>query len=194
MDAASLMDFGFLTPGQSLAFLVGSALCIYISRKPLRNPRCHGFYRFFAFEAILLILILNLPHWHANPGAPYQLLSWTILATSVAFVVSGLFQLKKAGGQRARTQRENFAFENTERLVSAGIFHYIRHPMYASLLLLAWGGLCKHLSVLGLLASLTATLALLLTGLIEERENLDFFGAPYRDYMRRSKRFIPFLF
>jgi protein-S-isoprenylcysteine O-methyltransferase Ste14 len=188
------MDFGFLAPWQSLAFLFGSALCLYISRKPLRNPRCHGFYRFFAFEAILLILILNLPHWHANPGAPYQLFSWAILAISVFCVASGLLQLKKEGGQQARAQRENFAFENTERLVSGGIFRFIRHPMYASLLLLTWGGLCKHLSILGLLASLTATLALLVTGLIEERENLEFFGTPYRDYMRRSKRFIPFIF
>ncbi|HAD05116.1 MAG: hypothetical protein A2005_02515 [Desulfuromonadales bacterium GWC2_61_20] len=188
------MDFGFLAPWQSLAFLVGSALCIYISRKPLRNPRCHGFYRFFAFEAILVILLLNLPYWHHNLFAPYQLLSWAILLTSLAFVLSGLMQLKKEGGRQARNQQENFAFENTEKLVSGGIFRYIRHPMYASLLLLAWGGLFKHLSVLGLLASVTATLALLLTGLVEERENLAFFGAPYKAYMRRSKRFIPFLF
>ena len=106
----------------------------------------------------------------------------------------GLLTALFEGGQRKRDQQENFAFENTEKLVIGGIFRYIRHPMYASLLFLAWGGLCKNLTVLGLGASLVATLALLLTGLVEERENLAFFGAPYRDYMGRSKRFIPFVF
>jgi protein-S-isoprenylcysteine O-methyltransferase Ste14 len=27
---------------------------------------------------------------------------------------------------------------------------------------------------------------------MEERENLDYFGEPYRRYMRRTRRFIPY--
>lgn len=188
------MNFGFFAPWQTLAFFAGSAVFVFISRTQLRNPRCHGFYRFFAFEAILVILLLNLPHWHDNLLAPYQLASWSILLVSISFVVDGLRQLKKHGGQQQRTQAENFAFENTEKLVTSGIYRLIRHPMYAALLLLAWGGLLKHITALGLLAALTASLALLMTALVEERENLAFFGDTYRSYMYSSKRFIPFLF
>lgn len=32
------------------------------------------------------------------------------------------------------------------------------------------------------------------TAHIEERENLDYFGMKYAEYMRRSKMFIPFVF
>jgi len=184
-----------IAPWQALAFFAASSLLAYISRKPLTNLRCHGFYRFFAFEAILVVLLLNLPYWHDHLLAPYQLISWAVLATSIAFVISGLQQLRRLGGQGVReSQTENFAFENTERLVTSGIFRYIRHPMYSALLLLAWGGLLKHLTLPGLLAALLASSTLLLTALTEERENLAYFGDAYRDYMRRSKRFIPFLF
>jgi len=188
------MNFGFFAPWQTMAFLAGSVLFAVISRKQLKNPHCHGFYRFFAFEAILIILLLNLPFWHDNLLAPYQLVSWAILGVSIFFVLNGLLQLKKHGGRQQRIQQENFAFENTEKLVTSGIFRFIRHPMYAALLLLAWGGLLKSLTVLGLLAALTASIALLMASLVEERENLIFFGDEYRAYMRRSKRFIPFLF
>ena len=39
---------------------------------------------------------------------------------------------------------ENLAFENTVKLVEVGLYRFIRHPMYASLLLLAWGAFLKH--------------------------------------------------
>lgn len=188
------MAFGFFAPWQTLLFVVGSTFFIYLSRKQLKNPRCHGFYRFFAFEAILVVLLLNLPYWHNQLFAPHQIVSWVILATSIGFVIDGLRQLRKHGGQKPRAMEENFAFENTSQLVTSGIYRFIRHPMYSALLLLAWGGLIKNLTIVGLFASLVASLALLMTGLVEERENLAFFGAPYSSYMQRSKRFIPFLF
>ena len=33
---------------------------------------------------------------------------------------------------------ETFKFEQTGHLVTAGIYRYIRHPLYSALLLLAW--------------------------------------------------------
>ncbi len=38
------------------------------------------------------------------------------------------------------------------------------------------------------------TLFLVATARAEERENLADFGAQYAEYMRRSKRFVPFVF
>jgi protein-S-isoprenylcysteine O-methyltransferase Ste14 len=38
------------------------------------------------------------------------------------------------------------------------------------------------------------TFFLLLTARIEEAENLRFFGAAYTEYMKRTKKFIPYLF
>ncbi|MCK7540462.1 MAG: hypothetical protein MZV63_61010 [Marinilabiliales bacterium] len=38
-----------------------------------------------------------------------------------------------------RVDEKLFRFEKTTELVTSGIYRYIRHPMYSSLLLLAWG-------------------------------------------------------
>ncbi len=35
--------------------LAGSLLVAWLSRRPLRHPGSHGFYRFFAWEGILVL-------------------------------------------------------------------------------------------------------------------------------------------
>lgn len=179
---------------RSLLFVVFSLGFVAISWKPLHNPRCHGFYRFFAFEGILFLILLNHPFWFDDWYAPRQIISWLLLAASILFVLQGLFMLRTAGGWQGRADApENFAFENTVHLVTGGIYRYIRHPMYSSLLLLAWGAFLKHFSFPGLLAIITTTVFLLVAGLIEERENLAFFGPAYLKYRKTTKMFLPFL-
>jgi protein-S-isoprenylcysteine O-methyltransferase Ste14 len=79
--------------------------------------------------------------------------------------------------------------------VTRGAYRFIRHPMYASLLLLAWGIFFKDpASLAGLALAGLASLCLYLTARVEESENLRRFGEEYRVYMRGTKRFIPFLF
>ncbi len=92
-----------------------------------------------------------------------------------------------------RTDAELFAFERTSQLVTSGIFRLIRHPLYASLLLLAWGVACKQPNGLSLLRALLASLALWLTAKRDGAECLQQFGDAYGNYMQRSKMFIPWV-
>ncbi len=85
-------------------------------------------------------------------------------------------------------------FEKTTTLVTFGLYRYIRHPLYSSLLLLTWGVFFKSPAILGVILALTATGFLVATAKIEEAEDIRYFGAAYVEYMRRSKRFFPFLF
>jgi protein-S-isoprenylcysteine O-methyltransferase Ste14 len=179
---------------RSLIFVFSTLVFLGISWKPLHNPRCHGFYRFFAFEGILFLVLHNHPFWFEHWYAPHQLVSWLLLATSILFVGQGIYMLKTAGGSESREGApENFAFENTVNLVSGGIYRYIRHPMYGSLLLLAWGAFCKHFSLTGLVVVAATTGFLVIAGFIEEQENLTFFGPSYLEYRKTTKMFLPFL-
>jgi len=56
-----------------------------------------------------------------------------------------------------------------------------------------WGILLRNVEISLLLVALLGTLTCITAALIEERENIEYFGDSYREYMRRSKRFIPFL-
>jgi protein-S-isoprenylcysteine O-methyltransferase Ste14 len=77
--------------------------------------------------------------------------------------------------------------------VTSGIFRYIRHPMYSSLIFLDWGLFFKKTSWLTGNVALVACVLLVMTALAEERENTRYFGANYLEYMKRTRRFLPFL-
>lgn len=78
-------------------------------------------------------------------------------------------------------------------LVTTGIYRYIRHPMYSSLLFLAWGALLKSVTPGTLTLTGIATLTLVVTAKVEEAEDLVRFGEEYRNYMLRTRLFVPFL-
>lgn len=176
-------------------FALVSAGLLYVSWGALRNPRSHGFYRFFAWECILALVLLNLPVWDRDPLAPHQLLSWALLLASMWLPWHAYRLLKTTGAPSAARDGDAalIDFEKTSVLVRTGAFRYIRHPMYTALMLLAWGAFLKQFSWTGL-ALLAATMVLLvLTALRDEEECLAHFGEDYRAYMRGTRRFIPFV-
>ena len=180
---------------QISAFIALTFVLIYLSRKPLLNKEAHGFTRFFAWEAILALLVLNAPVWHAHMFAPIQLLSWLLLFISALLAFLGLSALKTLGLPSGhRHDNSLYKFEKTQQLVTTHIYGLIRHPMYAALLFLAWGAYLKNMTLLNTLLVLFASFALWLTAKRDEAECLVFFGDDYARYMQVSKRFLPFLF
>jgi protein-S-isoprenylcysteine O-methyltransferase Ste14 len=176
-------------------FLLGTAAIAYVSRASLAVPHSHGFYRFLAWEAILGLALLNIDVWFRDPFSWHQLISWPLLIISALLVIVGVHLLKQRGTPDA--QRDDVplvAFEKTTTLITTGAYRYIRHPLYSSLLFLAWGIFFKAPSWLGGLLAVMATLALVATARVEETENVRFFGEAYRAYMKQTKMFIPFLF
>lgn len=178
-----------------ICLIVMTLFSLWVSRKPLKNLKCHGFYRFFAFESIAVLLTLNVNMWFITPTAPHQLISWSFFIISVAVIMNSFLLLRLKGGHGERVDNiENMAFENTTHLVQDGIYKYIRHPMYSSLLFLTWGIFMKAPSFSGLIPAIIGSTALLLTGRTEEKENLEFFGNEYQGYIGRTKKFVPFVF
>ncbi|MBL4903203.1 MAG: isoprenylcysteine carboxylmethyltransferase family protein [Desulfocapsa sp.] len=180
--------------GQILLFIFGSIFFLYVSRRSLLNPGSHGFYRFFVFEGILTLLLLNHPYWFRDPFSAVHLVSWLLLSISIYCIIHSLLMLKKQGGYAEREDMpENFSFENTVHVVDEGLYRYIRHPMYGSLLFLGWGAFLKNITPLTFGLVLFVTGFLIVVAKVEERENIRFFGADYEAYMKRSRMFIPWI-
>lgn len=176
-------------------FAVGSLFLVYVSRASLRAPASHGFSRFFAWEAILALVILNAPHWLHEPFAPRQILSWTLLFASLPLVVSGYRSLTRHGALDSRRPDATlFKPERTTALVTTGVYRYIRHPLYASLLCVAWGAFEKDLTWASTALVAVATVCLIVTAKRDEAECVRYFGHRYADYMRRTWMFVPFIF
>ncbi|WP_020586056.1 methyltransferase family protein [Desulfobacter curvatus] len=178
-----------------ILFMLISLILVWISRHTLKNYRSHGFYRFFAFEGIAALLALNQPYWFNDPFSMRQIIAWTLLICSIGFVLFAVKRLRALGGHCRRDDMpENFNFENTTHLVDSGLYRFIRHPMYTSLLLLNWGAFLKHITPVTLGISVITTLFLIATAKVEEKENQTVFGEAYTEYCSKSKMFIPFLF
>lgn len=177
-----------------LVFGVLSVPILVLSWRTLFNIRSHGFYRFFAWECILWLLASNYEFWFDNPISVNQIFSWILLFYSIYPVVAGSVQLKKAGKPGSnRNEKALYSFEKTSKLVDTGIFKYIRHPLYSSLIFLTWGIFLKNPTGFLFVVALLATAFLYLTAFFDERECIQYFGDQYRDYMKRTKRFIPYM-
>lgn len=181
---------------QISVFIVGALLLTLISWRALAHAKTHGFYRLLAWLGILALLVLNAPVWFDNRYALHQLCSWLALFSSLLILFAGIYQLRSAGqaDSTIRADRELFAFEQTTQVVDSGIYRWIRHPLYCSLLLLSWGIALKQLIPMTLLIALFSSVCLYLTARQDERECVAYFGSAYRDYMRRSRLFIPYIF
>src|SRR5690606_17041106 len=176
-------------------FLIGTMFFIGLSRHALRKPRSHGFYRFIAFECVLALVLVNFPMWQVEPLSPRQIASWIVLQGSLLLVIHAVYLLGSVGRPNtSRSDAELLPFERTSALVTVGAYRYIRHPMYAALLMFAVGAYLKHISLASTLLISGTGVALLFTALRDEVECCEYFGEAYVRYMKTSKRFVPFIF
>ncbi|NJD23825.1 MAG: isoprenylcysteine carboxylmethyltransferase family protein [Betaproteobacteria bacterium] len=172
-------------------FAAGSAVLAWLSRKPLRHPGSHGFYRFFAWEGILAVVVMNRGPWGEDPFSPHQIASWLLMLASISLALAGYGGLRAARGSGGRADGSLYDWEKTGALVTSGVFAHIRHPMYTALLLLAWGAFMQAPGWAGAAAATTTSVCLYLTARADERECLAWFGPAYTDYMRRTRMFVP---
>ena len=179
MDASAAVRLG--------AFVLLSGVLIAGFWRVVRQGRTHALPRLIAFEAILGLVLANAPTWFANPLTLRQLVSWVLLAGSLLLALHGFALLRMHGGTMG-------GIETTTVIVRRGAYRYIRHPLYLSLMLFALGAYLKSPGWLagGLLG--LAVACLLITASVEERENEGRFGESYREYMRGTKKFVPFVF
>jgi protein-S-isoprenylcysteine O-methyltransferase Ste14 len=176
-------------------FLLISGWLVYISRTSLRAPGSHGFFRFFAWECILALFLLNADNWFEDPFSPLHLASWFLLLVSTYLIVEAVLRLRQFGRQDSQRQDVPLiGIEKTTSLVTNGIYRYIRHPMYSSLLFLSWGIFLKDITWLSGCLVVAAMVFLFTTSQRDEIESLRYFGHTYQEYMRHTKRFIPFIY
>lgn len=152
----------------------------------IKEKRYHGIARFFAFESIFILVLLNIRVWFKDPFSIHQIISWILLCASIYPAVSGFMLLNKSG-------KSEKSFENTTVLVKTGLYKYIRHPLYCSLFLLGSGVMLKDTGTFQLIAGAVNLIAVYITSRIEEKEMIARFGDQYKEYMKETKMFVPFI-
>ena len=137
-------------------------------------PLLHIFTRWLGFADI------NLPAWGGWVGV-------------VTFVFA-LWLLWRSHADLGRNWRVTTEITEGHKLVTTGVFRYIRHPMYSAHFL--WGiaqALLIHNWVAGLASLIVMLPMYLLRVKREEKMMLEKFGEEYRTYMSQTGRIFPCL-
>jgi len=170
-----------------IALIIGTILIIVISWfLSIKHKRYHGIPRFFAFESIFIMILLNYKVWFLDPFSIRQVISWMLLILSLYPVSVGFYLLKREGNPDSN-------FENTSKLVKSGIYGYIRHPLYLSVFIFGMGVLFKDPESIQIMLGIVIFISIIITSGVEEKEMIAKFGDEYKDYMKETKMFIPFI-
>lgn len=168
---------------------------VFISRRNLFHLKHHGLYRFFGWECILWLIINNYKYWFENPLGSNQIISWVFLIYSLYLVVPGVTLIKKIGKpDPVRKDDTLYSFEKTTEMIETGVYKYVRHPLYGSLLFLSWGICLKNPTLDLVLVTIFSSICFCITAKVEEAENIGYFGDKYTDYIKRSRMFVPYIF
>ncbi len=82
--------------------------------------------------------------------------------------------------------------KDNHKLATNGIYKYIRHPMYTSVILLCLGFLLTEITTVNIIAMLILTINLFLKSRLEEKLLEQRFNN-YKDYKNNTYRFLPFI-
>jgi protein-S-isoprenylcysteine O-methyltransferase Ste14 len=176
-----------MSSGQLIIFISGTIFIILFSWfVSLKDKRYHGIPRFFVFEGLLVLGMFQVKYWFNDPFCQRQIISWILLFGSIPYAVTPLVLFRRHGEHGKN-------FETTTKLVTRGLYKYIRHPMYASLLFLGWGMFLKDFSTVSIILIAVITIAVFVTCKMEEGEMIRKFGQEYKEYMMKTKMWIPWV-
>jgi protein-S-isoprenylcysteine O-methyltransferase Ste14 len=120
---------------------------------------------------------------------PWRLINFAGQALAIILLIVGV---KQTGIASFAGLRQLFAPEDLEppRLVTQGLYRYIRHPLYFAGLLFIWLNPVMTWNLLALNIGLTAYI--IVGAYFEERKLLREFGDAYRVYKQKTPMLIPF--
>jgi protein-S-isoprenylcysteine O-methyltransferase Ste14 len=156
----------------------------------VRDGGSHNFFRIGLSAAIIAAALLA--HFHPQGTLPYHRPYLFVLGIALAF--AGLALRRWAIHTLGRFFTVDVATFADQRVIDAPPYRRIRHPAYSGSILSLMGTTLMLGQWLGLLlVALAIVVTFSYRVRLEERALLEALGQPYADYMRRTKRFIPYL-
>jgi protein-S-isoprenylcysteine O-methyltransferase Ste14 len=155
------------------------------------------FYRLFfsvtgaltAFPLLILVILLPDQTIYIIP-APWAYGTLLVQGLAAAILVVGVLQtgaLSFVGLRQALSG--DTVVQTHEKLVTGGLYRWVRHPLYTASLLFIW--LVPVMTWNILAVNLGLTTYLLVGSVFEERKLAQQFGKDYEEYRSRTPRIVP---
>jgi protein-S-isoprenylcysteine O-methyltransferase Ste14 len=146
-------------------------------------------------------LFLSSPPFLAKFGVPISLLTILLLPRSIVvyvviivLTVIGLIVAIVARRTLAGNWSRAVAFKEDHELITAGLYHYIRHPIYTGILLMILGTALFVGTLSAGIGFLIIALAIWFKLQAEEELLSKHFPREYPAYKNRTKALIPYIF
>jgi protein-S-isoprenylcysteine O-methyltransferase len=129
---------------------------------------------------------------------PRATISWkrsTVFFVGISLMLAGIAFRWYSMSILGRFFTFDVAVQSGQTVVDAGPYHYIRHPSYAGALITLvglglalgnWAGLFALVACMGIAYAYRIS--------VEEAALVAVLGEPYKQYARRTRRIVPFLF
>jgi len=97
-------------------------------------------------------------------------------------------------GKKTLRKYYSYGLKTPEKLIKQGIYKHVRHPIYLAMLLYTAGIPLIFSSIYGFMLTLGFIPLVLYRIRIEEKMLIEKFGDEYREYMKTTKKLIPFVY
>jgi hypothetical protein len=182
-----------------LSFGVGHSALAANAVKARLTPILGPYYRlaYNLIAALHLALVVAFGRWLLAGAPPFALPGWAAWPMTAAEVLGAVaialglraYDLGRFGGlAQIRAARAGTPVPEDEPLRTDGPHRFVRHPIYAGLLLLLWGRIADPFD---LATALWATLYIGVGIVFEERKLMALYGSAYAEYRRRVPALIP---
>ena len=154
----------------------------------------------FAIEMHGIPFSMYVISWIVGKNLPEGILWGHTLVSSIGFwgmyiniacSIVGLFLI--ISGWRNIYKKYWSKETGTGALVQQGLYKYIRHPQYTGLLLLSFGMMIEWITLPLLILYPIMIVMYVRLAKKEEQDMLVEFGDEYKEYMKETKMFIPFI-
>ena len=127
------------------------------------------------------------------PGTPITIGQPLVFALGVVLALAGVGFRQYAVATLGRFFTTRVMTQPGQTVVEAGPYRFVRHPSYGGILLTVFGVLLCSTDWLSLACFVVALPGVAYRIKVEEGALIQALGEPYREYMRRTPRLVPFV-
>jgi protein-S-isoprenylcysteine O-methyltransferase Ste14 len=160
-------------------------------------PAFKKYYRIF-YNLIAIIFLLPISYFSItelghlvleNKILKYSGIFILCIGIVLLFISFSAFNLKEFFGIEQYQEKEEKG-----KLVVSGMYQYVRHPLYFSIIIIFLGILCIFPSIKILCINTIVYLYLIIGSKLEEKKLIAYFGADYINYSKKVKGLVPYLY
>ena len=151
----------------------------------IRQRVVHEIYMAPGLGIMFTLIILVSTVWGGGNIAPLVYVGLALYVPAAAFVIASFITLRHKG-------KPESGWEPTTELIEGGVYKIIRHPLYFGCALFTVGLVFIIQSIPATILGLVALFCFIMASIKEDAFNIEKFGDPYREHVKRVSLWNPF--